>query len=286
MTSILRLRSSSITRALSASTMTRPSSRISPLVASRLASSTETSILSHVAQRHRQAVYELRRAIDQQAGLDQRQGAVEMQHVRLHRHRQHPVLVAQQRLQPVDAGEVRGAARDADIDLVAIEQRVAALEERPVDAAGRTERHARPAGAALLHGALDDRPQPVAFALPAEQAERGVDHVIADHDHAVARERAGRLRRWAPGRCAPRLRVAAGGGRSRPRAPPARPAPRPGARCAWPVRGRRRSGAGPCGRGSACRLPGSSQRCDSSWNTTKSSAGEMPMTTSRSLPHS
>src|SRR5882757_3277118 len=31
---------------------------------------------------------------------------------------------------------------------------------------------------------------------------------------------------------------------------------------------------------------GNSQRWDSSWNTTKSSAGEMPMTTSRSLPHS
>jgi len=34
-----------------------------------------------VAQGHRQAVYELRRAIDQQAGLDQGHGTIEVQHV-------------------------------------------------------------------------------------------------------------------------------------------------------------------------------------------------------------
>jgi hypothetical protein len=42
-----------------------------------------------------------------------------------------------------------------------------------------------------LHGLLDDGPQPVAFTLPAEQTERGVDDVIAHHDQAVAREELG-----------------------------------------------------------------------------------------------
>ena len=43
----------------------------------------------------------------------------------------------------------------------------------------------------------------------------------------------------------------------------------------------------PAGVGAAEPSPsGSSQRCESSWKTTKSSAGEMPITTSRSLPHS
>ena len=75
------------------------------------------------------------RAIDQQAGLDQCHGAIEVQDVRFHRHRDHPVLRAQQCLQPVGAGEIGSAARDADIDLVAVQQGIAALEERSVDAA-------------------------------------------------------------------------------------------------------------------------------------------------------
>jgi len=33
-------------------------------------------------------------------------------------------------------------------------------------------------------------------------------------------------------------------------------------------------------------MSGGIQRADSSWNTTKSSAGAMPITTSRSFPHS
>src|SRR6185437_17145900 len=64
---------------------------------------------------------------------------------------------------------------------------VAAFEERPVDAGRRAPRHARPARASRGQ-TLDVRSQPIALALAAEQAQRTVDHVLADYDHGVARE--------------------------------------------------------------------------------------------------
>ena len=45
--------------------------------------------------------------------------------------------------------------------------------------------------AAGCHGLLDDRPQAIALALAALQAQRRIDHVPVDDDHAVAREELG-----------------------------------------------------------------------------------------------
>ena len=141
-----------------------------------------------VAQRHRQAVDELLRAVDEQAGPDQPEAAVEVQHVRFHRHRDHPVGRADQRLQPVGASEVRGATGDADIDLVAVQQRVTALEVGAIDGIGRPGRRRRPARTTLFGHATQQRAEAEAFTLAADQPHRAFDQVLADDDHGVARE--------------------------------------------------------------------------------------------------
>ena len=52
----------------------------------------------------------------------------------------------------------------------------------------RAKRHARPARAASAAMLWMTGTQAVTLALPAFQAQRGIDHVVADHDHGIARE--------------------------------------------------------------------------------------------------
>jgi len=87
-----------------------------------------------LAQLTGQAVAQSSQARDRQSRARQAQGAVEVLRAVGERDWMHLRLAAKRPLQPADAFERGSVARDSDIDLVAIEQHVAAFQER-----GRSE---------------------------------------------------------------------------------------------------------------------------------------------------